>query len=313
MMRATYYYVLITVSCLPLSLHLVGLLLLWKARLMYCNKSQLLFLVNLSVAEFLFVLLGILMYVSSVTGHSQISYHCTVLQYTGATLAYFLIMIFMTVDRFLEIYLNLKYPLYWNAKSTRNLMAVMWFTCTAFSLAGLLSPGFTKVRLYEVCYKYLFPSIELTFLLIATLVYGYVLVKLRWNPLVCTNCMVVKQRHQRRRMSGFFVPALVVITFILFAVLPDLVQFHAHVVGRKLSDEAEFFVYLMYLLAMLADALIYLLLSPPLRTIIRKKITSSPLKMRRRRLRHASTPSVCVVTSSTTVVGDRFLSSVNDE
>ena len=169
----------------------------------------------------------------------------------------------------MEIYLNLKYPLYWNFICTRNLMIAMWFTCITLSVAIFFIPGFTTTRMFKLCYTYLFPPIELVFLLIAICVYGYVFIKIRWNPLLRTNSTV--QQQQRNRMSEFLVAALVVITFILFAVLPDFVQFHAHAVGRKLLEEVDLF-HVMYLLAMFVDAVIYLSVSYTHLTLPTKRI-----------------------------------------
>jgi len=278
-MNAHCYYILIPTSCIPLSLHVFGLLLLWKARTFYRNHSQYLFLVNLSVAELVFVVLGLLMYVTSVFGYEWISFKFTVLQYIGGTLAYFFIMIFITLDRFLEVYLNIKYPLYWGWRGTRNLIVAMWFLSIALSALGLVYPDFDKQQLYRLCYRYMFPLIEFCFILIALLVYGYVFVKLRWNR----NRRVIYHpendgqtsgaSQSSRVPTGFFVPTLVILTFVLIAILPDLIYFHAQVVGRKLSDQTECTVYGLYLLAMATDALIYVMLSPPLRNLIRRKIS----------------------------------------
>lgn len=267
------YYMLIPTSCVPLFLHVFGLLLLWKIRrVSYYNRSQYVFLVNMSVAELVFVVLGLLMYVTSVTGYERISFKFTILQYIGGTLAYFSVMIFITLDRFLEVYLNIKYSLYWSWRYTRNLMVAIWFMSIALSVVGLVYPGLDKQQLYRLCYQYMFPLIEFCFILIAVLVYGYVFVKLRSNP--AHSVTHQSERGQSTRVtSGFFIPTLVIITFILFAVLPDLIYFHAQIEGRKLSDQTECIVYAMYLFAMATDALIYVMLSPPLRNLLWKKIS----------------------------------------
>ena len=286
-MSTIFYYILAVLSIIPLSLHIFGLVLLWKARRAYSNRSQFLFLVNLSLSELVFVILGLLMFVCSILAHEKISFVFLVLQYIGATLVYFFVMIFMTLDRFFEVYFNIKYPLYWNSKSCQRLMLASWVTFFLLAITALVHPDFDKTLLYHWCYKYIFPSVELAFILIAIFVYSYVFAKIRWKyPTSLTNSHTshptslinrnrhISQRHQNssRQMNGFYLPTLVIITFILFAILPDFIQFYAHVTHRELSDDMECVIYLMYLLAMTTDALIYVMLSPPLRRMLRRKM-----------------------------------------
>ena len=52
--------------------------------------------------------------------------------FAGISIVYYLDMIYLTIDKFLQILLNIKYHLYWNETKAKWLLAVTWL------FAGLL-------------------------------------------------------------------------------------------------------------------------------------------------------------------------------
>jgi len=48
--------------------------------------------------------------------------------YTGLAVQYLLIMIYITIDRLLEVYLSISYPLYCSERQTKQLILLIWTT-----------------------------------------------------------------------------------------------------------------------------------------------------------------------------------------
>lgn len=290
MIHPKYYNgILIGTSCVPILLHIVGLVLLQRTRCAYSNKSQWVLLLNLSFAELLFVSFGFTTAMLDMISMETLSFQVLVFHYIGVTLAYFFVIIFITIERFMEVYLNIKYPVYWTVVGTRNVLSVMWFLCITFSLAALLYPDFHEESLNRVCYLFLFPAVELMFLVIGLFVYGYVLVKLHSNssrqiPYTISNSnssgrnnrndisLAHSEREQRKKLKAFIMPSLFVLTFILFAIVPDQLYFYALLTGVKLPESIMLLVPLFYNFAMSSDALVYVLMSPPLRKFVKQKL-----------------------------------------
>lgn len=289
MVQPNYYNaVLIAASCLPIFLHTSGLILLRRTRAGHKNKSHWLLLVNLSVAELLFAWLGLTTSLLDIISMETPAFKLRVCHYIGVTLAYFFVIILITIERFLEVYLNIKYPLYWTATYTQCSLFAMWFLCIASTLAALMYPNFDETALRHLCYLYIFPSVEILFVLIGSFVYSYVFVKLRFKSptvnrqIACIRSVVSEaplpglsahtKRYHHRQLKSFVMPSLFVLTFVLFAVVPDQLHFYALLMDTRIPHSVVFVVQLCYNFAMSSDALVYVMLSPPLRDFMKRKL-----------------------------------------
>ena len=101
---------------------------------------------------------------------------------TTVHLMYFFVMAFITWDRFAEIKLNLKYPLYCNSKKTKTLLVIAFFISLSLFVVLLSIKFITNRELYY--YKryltiYVFPIFHGIFIISAVFVYSYIFKKLR--------------------------------------------------------------------------------------------------------------------------------------
>jgi len=252
------------ITALPLVIHSLGLFLLFKTHRIFRDVSQLYFLVNLSISEALFVLLGVLKELVHNNKNDRVYFCLFAVQYMNVSVQVILAMIYMTFDRFFEVFFNITYPLYWNGIKTRNLLLFTWMFNALLVLPVVFHQELDPVLLNTFCYLYLFPIIELFFLLQSVFVYTYILYKLKKNR-VAALTVKEKLRRNRRSTRHFFVPFIIVCSFTLFIVVPDLVIMYFIATATPVSVGLSKYISWSYMLNLFLDAFSYILLTPVIR------------------------------------------------
>jgi len=78
-----------------------------------------------------------------------------------------------------------------------------------------------------------------------------------------------------RARRGFYLPTLLIVTYLLFWTLPDFIYFGCRLDGKRLKDRspmADAVVSLIYIVGLLCDACIYIFGVPEVRQLLAKKI-----------------------------------------
>lgn len=173
-MARTTDHILASLNLIPAMLHAVGLYCLVKVRRKEYSKSscQYVFLVNLSLLEFLYSIKLFL----RVVDNRIISHALTVTDSFFFTW-YVLILIFLTLDRFLEVYLNIRYNLYCSTSKAKFILAFLFLTAFTMSatVAIVTKTNVKTVNTINIC---LYLSVEGVFILLAVVIYGYILFKI---------------------------------------------------------------------------------------------------------------------------------------
>ena len=162
-------------------LHSIGITLLLKLRR---KRNQDIIILHLSVSELFMCLLDIVQnilsrddYVTVMT--SRVKSYVIIVNCCFFVVPSFLIIITLTIDRFLEIYLNIKYQLYFNKKKLKVILTVHWV------LGSILGTVLLVVRLTHgtharlVIFMFIFPALQAIFLIIAIITYAYIYRKFR--------------------------------------------------------------------------------------------------------------------------------------
>ena len=104
------------------------------------NKSHHIYITNLAFAELVWNITAAVFDVSSLILTKTKTYskdkRLYVLAYaffTGVTWNVTCSMFYLTADRLLQVYLGMKYNLYWSTKKTKILIAITWFVNIAIS------------------------------------------------------------------------------------------------------------------------------------------------------------------------------------
>ena len=89
-------------------------------------------------------------------------------------------MIFLTLDRFFSIFLNIKYPLFWTYSKTIKLVIGAWI----FNLLMLVAFWLNRVSL-TVLNTYLYVIFDILFLVTSIGTYTYIIAMIRKKQKVC--------------------------------------------------------------------------------------------------------------------------------
>lgn len=266
--------------------HMIGFYALYLTKQTNINKSQRIFLMNLSLAEIFLCFTAVLKSVFLQSGYMVVALQCRILQMTVSSLAYYLLMIFLTIDRFSEVYLNIRYPLYWSKQRATWCMLTIWILGVVFLCITLIQQP-TNKQLSYIFHLYVYPALEYIFCVVAFCTYGYIYKVLHWGTL--QNTVDVKsqqtnrcERRRRKRKIGFFMPSMLILTFILFVLIPEQTHFYYFVLRKKMPEIMEPIFVVAFSLAFLSDAVIYIFFCAHVRHVLLLKF---------RRLRLNKTPN----------------------
>lgn len=249
-------------------IHLVGLFLLQKSNDMNIYGTQKYLIVALSLTEVSFLPISAIreciyhvFYLRHNIGLCLENYMAIVL-----TNMYYLIMFCITIDRVLEIRLNIRYHLYWNGRKTKKMLQFIFLILNILYiiyLALLFTKQLSSLSLQVFAYYYIYvaPVFDGLFVITAVTSYSYIFAKIYRNS--------KRQERLRRRISGkktsrypksvlarFLVPFWIIITFILFLVVPDIMHFIDFT--YKLPENIMIATLILYRIGYIADPIIYI-------------------------------------------------------
>lgn len=263
-------YLQLAFKIIPFLLHLTGIYFLIKYRNYFLKsnndsrKSNWLHLVNLSISEMVFVGLGLLAQLLFHNGSMKFAVYAETIQYSTCCLQYFLAMIYMTIDRFLEVRLNIIYPVFWKYKYTKLLLLCTWTVCGILSLVVFFIELPSRRRIRWIIFVIFYPIIESVFWFLSSSVYVYIFLKLKQN-----SCHIYKKQTgimKRRKKRHFYVPALIVLSFVLFILIPDTIITVHMLRNTRLPGPLQTYVYCSYMIGFSCDAIVYIFFSPLVRT-----------------------------------------------
>ncbi|XP_057291881.1 uncharacterized protein LOC130614470 [Hydractinia symbiolongicarpus] len=279
---------LFIIDSIPFCLHIVGGYLLYR----YCiniSKCQKIFLLHLAFSEIVLTGTNTALHLLFSVKYFQI----TLLLHFNATLPYYLIMIFLTVDRFFQIYLHLTYPLYWSSKHTKFLLGCVWMVTLAILIVSvschIIFDGIDSLIL-RIYFSYVFPILDFIFLLVAFPTYMYIIHSIKMSRKK-TNSMFLVQIARNKvdndsnnnrggevinkvrfadtrpkkatsdTNAPLLLPTLLITTFLIFIVIPDIMHF---LLSRDIIRDDDTLIFtcaILYSVGWTTDAFIYVFLS----------------------------------------------------
>ena len=184
---------------------------------------------------------------------------------------YYFIMFAITIDRFLEVRLNIKYPLYWNMNKTKKTLILVSFMlnvafavllCIILQYRQSLMVRNIHDKINKNVYIYFTPTIDTIFLISATAVYLYIFSKLRktkrkeeaLRKQVTGNETPLQRIHNIKKSR---VPFWIIITFVLFNIVPNMLQLILYICS--VSHEYFHVVYYgLYRIGYISNAIVYI-------------------------------------------------------
>ena len=248
----------------PAILHSIGIFLLSQGtKRKQLNGVSYIFLFALSASELAYCILAIIecpFYVhdlnSSTVFYIELFKNGTIFVYI------LLVMIIITVDRFLIAYYNVRYTEIWNLKKALFVVIFPMVTCIVlFLVIALTHSSYDAIR--ETFSLYIWIIGDYVNLVIFVLTYVYILKKygmrrskrsIRPTSINNKPLQEVETSEDKRRKIMY---TSFIITFIVFVVVPDQISFVLAINGHEVTQIVDFFLTVMYMVGLCLDAVIY--------------------------------------------------------
>ena len=256
--------------------HILALVSLFSVKRNNVQGSQKLLLIALCMTELTFVVANFteeLCYIMKLQKAANALY---IFLFAGVSTMYILIMFLITVDRFIVIYLNIKYDILWSPKKTMIVLSVL-IIVSSISLALTYLIGLKKVE--RIRSLYVSPIIEAIFIVSASVIYFYIfkrvlqnrkkMKRLQQQLKVNTRTVCHTKRHNRFKM---FVSTMIIITFVFFIVGANLVCLIVQV--KDIKSNLKKISMVLLPAGFITDSLIYIFSLQSVRSILRRTVLS---------------------------------------
>ena len=155
--------------------------------------------------------------------------HFIIARTTFVFVTYFLIMNYITLDRFLVVRLNIKYPLYCSNKKLMYLLLGSLMFSFVISATSSITWVFYQWDTITVFFVYIYPVLMAIYISCVLATYGYIFRKLKRNWKAERNLQrQTDQKNQPKRPNKLrfkmYVPSLIILAFCVFVVVPILIK-----------------------------------------------------------------------------------------
>lgn len=254
------FYVILIFDVLVILTHIMALRVLINKKQKRLKGNQKILLITLSVAELTYAVINIGMVLGSLQKFINLTDAFFTLNFVSGFWMYWVIMTLITLDRFLEIYLNIKYSILCSSKKTKTVLII----ALAISFV-LLVPAFQvkKETLISFGILFCYPILESFFIILASVTYLYIFKQvlrhrkrtMKVQKQLRRNNRVINRMHFGNRFK-VFVPSLIIITFIFFMFVPNTISLFIH--KGFVKPEVQDIVFILIPIGLVADPVIYI-------------------------------------------------------
>ena len=286
----------VIVCFLALLLHVIAVTLLCKLKSAALKGSQKYLMICLCFAEIGLCVTFIsnrIIFILHFQKH-VISAIVSIFQATVLGMMYAIVMIIITVDRFLEFRLAIKYTMFCTVKLTKIVVLFFIFlTSVVFSLVLVLFAR-SPWNYQKFLWLYVYVPGNIVFVVTASLTYFFIFKKLRQNRRDFERRRrEVNAGVQKKSTFKLFIPSFIIVTFVLFTVMPNLILVFSS--KENMPKLFQHIWMILYPIGWISDPLIYIFSLKAVRKKIRRIATQnrsrrSNVKSRRRSNAISSTP-----------------------
>nr|XP_047138450.1 uncharacterized protein LOC124814631 [Hydra vulgaris] len=173
----------------------------------------------------------------------------------------FMIMMLLTVNRFLEIYLNIHYN---RLITKQNVCKVLFFCWGIGAVCGISLVKFSNESIVIFIFNYILPSFEGILFLLALSTYIYI-----WKIFKKTKR---SKEDNRLLKKNFFTPFFIIISFIAFFIAPDIANLLLKLLFLLENPNISNSLLMLHGIGFICDALIYTFLQRRLRIRLKKQL-----------------------------------------
>ena len=265
----------ISINILAALVQVIALVMLVRTSKHSIKGSQKYLFISLSLAELSYGLISLIRFCCIEYGVKKALYqHLTIFRRIAVLLMYYLLMIYITLDRFFAIYLNVKYGIYWSPVKTKRLILFTAFFCIFASILVSVTWFQTEWSVTIFVYVYLYPPFMMIFIICAVVTYSYIVMKIirREDTVVNQVTGNVDKGYHRIQRKTILVPSIIILTFIFFMVVPDFIHMVNYANISKLAKIIVDVNWILFPLGFISDAVVYIFSAGALRNMyIRKR------------------------------------------
>ena len=230
------------------------------------HKSQRIYILNLSLSEaiinFIEIILTILEFFCAEPRVTSMIKYLRIISFTGVSFVYYIGMTLLTLDRLAKIVLGLIYPQYWNKNRTKRVVLGTWFIGILITIAVCLAFRYLNFNWEDAFYKFFYLTVGFLFIVIAFVAYILIFRKYSRSTRKMSNISalgipgepIVNSQYSKLldfKKSMFFIPAMLISTFFVFMVIPDLIQLFVGIIDGNTSEELNAACFISYALSLI--------------------------------------------------------------
>ena len=279
--------ILVFLAIVNLCLHSTGCYLLICLYQNGNQKLQQIYLINFSCCEIVMNCVQLvcctLEMISTSPNTNELRKYLDIVNLAGNGTVYYLSISYINLDRFFDILLNIRYPVYWSEQKSKYLISCTWFVGIFVAVIFSLLYKLKATDYYHVLFTYFFPTLNSVFLIIAVFAYSYIFHKYKQTRPLPTHKIrrrgVTDKPSLNQvaiyRNSRFHIPVLIVISFVVLKVLPDLTA-EIFIFGDVNDVDMMLNIcFVSYAFAGIASAYIYVFVQKPIRALLCKKVRAT--------------------------------------
>lgn len=271
---------------LAIILHSTGLYLLRCLCIEGKDEVQQVYMTNLSVIEILTTVCFMLVTLSDlVISNAELVDYTNIVLLTVCSLLIYMNMVYIVVDKTLQVYWNIKYNVYWSIQRAKYLVLATWFVgiicCIGILIQFSIKPFDYSFRLVNV----LRPLLDVFFLIIVVASYAYIFHKYRISRLqdghqssasttaaTTATSQIQPSIWSTFCQSRFFLSVCLITTFVLFVILPDIIHMCTTADNPDLQN---IITILLYIISYICDVFVYIFLDADVKKMLYKKLRTS--------------------------------------
>lgn len=258
--------------------HVIAIRMLISVKTNNVRGSQKLLLLVLCVTELTFSILDINNKGLHLLEYTEYRYIWWMFSISSAVIMYMFVMTLITIDRFMGIYLNIKYDIHWYAKRTKIALTAAFVVSLLSGIPAVIVGLEDPCKVFKFLSLYVYPVLEGIFVVIALFTYFYIIKQVHKHKKISRkiekqlreNHIIPFQKPSRNRFR-IYVPTLIIITFILFTIGPNVIKFF-YFLNIIQNHYISHIAYLLIPVGFIADPLIYILNLKPVRTRLKQVI-----------------------------------------
>ena len=264
--------------------HAIGFSLLVKLYRNGERTSQEVFLMTLSITAILRSISLILLYETPANTSLRTfigkpgNIYVGIIVTVGIYFVYTLNLVYILINKFLQVYLHLRYPLYVTIGRTKCLISTTW--CVAIGVCAVCMVYMvTRAQYQNIALIYIYLAIDLCLILFACYIYSYIFLKYKntRRPPACPS----RSQYRHRNIfvifyqSRFTVSALLILSYIVFTTIPDIISCIYRFNNKTFKDEkwiVTVVCLISYTTSDIVDSWVYIFVHAPVRKLLRKHL-----------------------------------------